>query len=40
MANVAGLAWLALIGAALTYILWFRDVTRLCCSDVWSCARH
>jgi probable blue pigment (indigoidine) exporter len=27
--NVAGLAWLTLIGAALTYVLWFRGVARL-----------
>jgi len=27
--NVAGLAYLGLIGAALTYILWFRGVSRL-----------
>lgn len=27
--NVLGLAWLSLIGAALTYILWFRGVARL-----------
>jgi probable blue pigment (indigoidine) exporter len=27
--NLAGLAWLALIGAALTYVLWFRGVARL-----------
>ena len=29
MANLAGLAWLGLIGAALTYVLWFRGVARL-----------
>ncbi len=28
-ANLAGLAWLALIGAALTYVLWFRGIARL-----------
>ena len=28
-ANVLGLAWLGLIGAALTYILWFRGLARL-----------
>lgn len=27
--NMIGLAWLGLIGAALTYILWFRGVARL-----------
>ncbi|WP_341668976.1 DMT family transporter [Alcaligenes sp. SDU_A2] len=27
--NIIGLAWLGLIGAALTYILWFRGVARL-----------
>lgn len=27
--NVAGIAWLGLIGAALTYVLWFRGVARL-----------
>ena len=27
--NVLGLAWLGLIGAALTYVLWFRGVARL-----------
>lgn len=27
--NLGGLAWLALIGAALTYVLWFRGVARL-----------
>ncbi|MCM2506052.1 DMT family transporter [Aureimonas altamirensis] len=27
--NLLGLAWLGLIGAALTYILWFRGVARL-----------
>ncbi len=29
MANVAGLVWLGLIGAAFTYWLWFRGVVRL-----------
>nr|WP_321526995.1 EamA family transporter [uncultured Cohaesibacter sp.] len=29
MANVAGLVWLGLIGAAFTYWLWFRGVARL-----------
>jgi probable blue pigment (indigoidine) exporter len=28
-ANLLGLAWLGLIGAALTYVLWFRGVARL-----------
>ncbi|WP_210327629.1 EamA family transporter [Aminobacter carboxidus] len=28
-ANLLGLAWLGLIGAALTYILWFRGIARL-----------
>ncbi|TXL79595.1 EamA family transporter [Vineibacter terrae] len=28
-AHVLGFAWLGLIGAALTYILWFRGITRL-----------
>ncbi|MDG4721458.1 EamA family transporter [Thalassospira aquimaris] len=27
--NIAGLAWLGLIGAALTYFLWFRGIARL-----------
>lgn len=27
--NVLGLAWLGLIGAALTYVLWFRGIARL-----------
>ena len=27
--NLAGLAWLALVGAALTYVLWFRGIARL-----------
>ena len=27
--NVAGIAYLGLIGAALTYVLWFRGVARL-----------
>lgn len=27
--NLAGLAWLGLIGAALTYVLWFRGIARL-----------
>lgn len=27
--NLLGLAWLALIGAALTYLLWFRGIARL-----------
>ncbi|MFJ3461758.1 EamA family transporter [Achromobacter spanius] len=27
--NVMGIAWLGLIGAALTYVLWFRGVARL-----------
>jgi probable blue pigment (indigoidine) exporter len=29
MDNLAGLAWLSLIGAALTYVLWFRGIARL-----------
>ncbi len=29
MANLLGLVWLGLIGAALTYILWFRGIARL-----------
>lgn len=29
LVNVIGLAWLGLIGAALTYVLWFRGVARL-----------
>ena len=29
MANIGGLAWLALVGAALTYVLWFRGIARL-----------
>lgn len=29
LVNVMGLAWLGLIGAALTYVLWFRGVARL-----------
>ncbi len=28
-ANLFGLAWLGLVGAALSYIVWFRGVTRL-----------
>ncbi|WP_376703871.1 EamA family transporter [Mesorhizobium sp. ISC25] len=28
-ANLIGLAWLGLIGAALTYVLWFRGIARL-----------
>jgi len=28
-ANLLGLAWLGLIGAALTYILWFRGISKL-----------
>ncbi|WP_040011155.1 EamA family transporter, partial [Cupriavidus sp. HMR-1] len=27
--NVLGMAWLSLIGAALTYVLWFRGIARL-----------
>jgi probable blue pigment (indigoidine) exporter len=27
--NLLGLAWLGLIGAAMTYVLWFRGVARL-----------
>jgi probable blue pigment (indigoidine) exporter len=29
MTNIGALAWLALIGAALTYVLWFRGIARL-----------
>ncbi len=29
LANLAGLTWLGLIGAALTYVLWFRGIARL-----------
>ncbi|GAA4125665.1 EamA family transporter [Aminobacter aganoensis] len=29
MSNLLGLAWLGLIGAALTYILWFRGIAKL-----------
>jgi probable blue pigment (indigoidine) exporter len=29
MANYAGLAYLGLIGAAFTYLLWFRGLSRL-----------
>ena len=29
MANVLGMAWLGLIGAAFTYLLWFRGLSRL-----------
>lgn len=29
MSNLLGLAWLGLIGAALTYILWFRGISKL-----------
>ena len=29
LANLIGLAWLGLIGAALTYILWFRGVAKM-----------
>jgi len=29
LVNVMGIAWLGLIGAALTYVLWFRGVARL-----------
>lgn len=28
-ANVAGFAWLALVGGAITYMLWFRGIARL-----------
>ncbi|MER8385384.1 DMT family transporter [Mesorhizobium sp. M0751] len=28
-ANLLGLAWLGLVGAALTYVLWFRGIARL-----------
>lgn len=29
MANLLGMAWLGLVGAALTYLLWFRGLARL-----------
>lgn len=29
MGHLAGLAWLGLVGAALTYVLWFRGIGRL-----------
>lgn len=29
MANLLGLGWLGLIGAALTYVLWFRGIARM-----------
>ncbi len=29
LVNVMGIAWLGLVGAALTYVLWFRGVARL-----------
>ncbi|MGB3417538.1 MAG: EamA family transporter [Mesorhizobium sp.] len=29
MANLFGLAWLGLVGAALTYVLWFRGIARI-----------
>jgi probable blue pigment (indigoidine) exporter len=29
MNNLLGLTWLGLVGAALTYVLWFRGITRL-----------
>jgi probable blue pigment (indigoidine) exporter len=29
LASLLGLAWLGLVGAALTYILWFRGIARL-----------
>ncbi|MER9891610.1 DMT family transporter [Mesorhizobium sp. M0119] len=35
-ANLLGLAWLGLIGAALTYVLWFRGIARLESSVVSS----
>ncbi|MGQ2994517.1 EamA family transporter [Variovorax sp.] len=35
-ANLIGLAWLGLVGAALTYILWFRGIARLDSSVVSS----
>ena len=34
--NLAGLIWLSLIGAALTYVLWFRGIGRLAPSVVSS----
>lgn len=36
MANLMGLVWLGLVGAALTYILWFRGIARLDSSVVSS----
>jgi probable blue pigment (indigoidine) exporter len=36
VANVLGLAWLALLGAALTYVIWFRGIARLESSVVSS----
>lgn len=34
MNNLLGLTWLGLVGAALTYVLWFRGITRLAPSVV------
>lgn len=34
MSNLLGLTWLGLVGAALTYVLWFRGITRLAPSVV------
>ncbi|WP_260396890.1 DMT family transporter, partial [Variovorax sp. KBW07] len=34
--NLLGLAWLGLVGAALTYVLWFRGIARLDASVVSS----
>ena len=36
MGNLLGLAWLGLVGAALTYALWFRGIARLAPSIVSS----
>ena len=36
MGNLLGLAWLGLVGAALTYALWFRGIARLAPSVVSS----
>jgi probable blue pigment (indigoidine) exporter len=33
--NLLGLAWLGLIGTALTYVLWFRGIARLESELVW-----
>ena len=36
LTNLAGLVWLGLIGAALTYFLWFRGIARLSPTTVTS----